>query len=517
MIPLATREEARAFDAEAIGTLGIPGIVLMENAGMGATRVLLERARGSLARVLIIGGTGQNGGDAWVVARKLLAAGIVPRCMLVGSRARVHGDALINFEALLKLGLSIESIDAASGLFALQTAASEASLIVDGLFGTGLDREVSGLYAQVITVLNASRAQRFALDLPSGVDANTGQVLGVAIRATHTVTFAAHKRGLHQYPGTECAGEVHCVDIGVPAAESARCGVIEIADVARVLVPRAADAHKGSNGHVLAIAGSPGKTGAAFLASLGALRAGAGLVTIATHGKAQQALEQKVVEVMTVALADAPDTATSALRFAEGKTAAVLGPGFGLDAATSAIARELACALPLPCVLDADALTALAPASGGARANSPSPLSSLRAACGPRVLTPHPGEASRLLGRSTPAVQADRYAAALELAHASAQTVVLKGARTVIASPEGALRICSAGTPALGVAGTGDVLSGVIAALLCQLPPFEAAWVGVFLHALAGEHAAQADRGLFASEVAAAIPMAMQGCFRLTR
>ncbi len=505
MIPLVTREEARAFDADAIGRLGVPGIVLMENAGMGATRVLLERARGSLERVLVVGGVGQNGGDAWVVARKLLTIGIVPRCLLVGARARVQGDALINFQALLKLGVSIECIEDASTLFTLQSAAAKASLIVDGVFGTGLDREISGFYAQSITILNAARGLRFALDLPSGIDANTGQVLGVALEAAITVTFAAHKRGLHQHPGTHHAGEVHCVDIGVPAQASEGCGVSEIADVSRVLTRRAADAHKGTNGHVLAIAGSSGKTGAALLASLGALRGGAGLVTIATHADARSALDHKVLEVMTAALDPEPDTAASALTLAQGKTAALLGPGLGLDSAAATLSRDLACALPLPCVLDADALTALS-----------ADLSVLREAQAARVLTPHPGEAARLLGRSIPDVQADRFGAALELAHRCAQTVVLKGARTVTASPEGVLRICSAGTPALGVAGTGDVLAGLIAALLCKLPPFEAAWVGVFLHARAGERAAIGDRGLFASELAAAIPMAMQECFRIT-
>ncbi len=359
MIPVVTREEVRAIDADAITRLGVSGLVLMENAGSGATRVLLEQARASLERVLIVGGVGQNGGDAWVVARKLLVAGIVPRCVLIGARSRVQGDALPNFEALLKLGLSVECIEDEHALFALQTAASRASLIVDGLFGTGLDRDIEGLYARVIAIINASSAVRVALDLPSGIDANTGQVLGIAVRADLTVTFAAHKRGLHQFPGVQCAGKVHCVDIGVPANADDRCALSEPGDVAQILKPRAEDAHKGTNGHVLAIAGSPGKTGAALLAAMGALRGGAGLVTIATHLQAQASLDHKVVEVMTAALSPAPDTARSALTLAQGKTAALLGPGLGVDDEAASLARELACSLPLACVLDADALTAL--------------------------------------------------------------------------------------------------------------------------------------------------------------
>jgi len=503
VIPLATREQVRALDADAIDRLGVPGLVLMENAGASAARIILERAHGSLSRVLIVGGVGQNGGDAWVVARKLLTHGVVPRCMLVGERDKVKGDAAINLSILLKLGLAVEAVSNAAELLTLQSAAANATLIVDGMFGTGLDRPLAGLYAEAVKRMNAGPGMRVALDLPSGIDANTGQVLGIAIEAAMTITFAAHKRGLHQHPGVRHAGELHCVDIGVPVALGDREGVLEASDVARVLKPRAADAHKGVNGHVLVIAGSPGKTGAALLSALGSLRAGAGLVTIATHAKAREALDHKVLEIMTASLDPAPDAARSALLLANGKTAAVLGPGLGVDHAAAALARELAVTLPIPCVVDADALTALS-----------TDLEQLRTARAPRILTPHPGEAARLLGRSTQAVQADRYGAALELAHRSAQTVVLKGARTVTASPEGALRVCAAGTPALGVAGTGDVLAGLIGALLCQVPAFEAAWAAVLLHAMAGERAAIGDRGVLASEVAEATPLAMQACFR---
>lgn len=506
MNPLCTREQVRALDADAISRLGVPGLVLMENAGAGATRVILEHAAHALERVLIVGGTGQNGGDAWVVARKLLTAGVVPRCVLVGNRERVQGDAAVNLSALFKLGLSVECVAHESSLLTLQHAAAQATLIVDGLFGTGLDRAIAGLHAQTIAVLNDGKAFRVALDLPSGIDANSGQILGCAFNAHLTVTFAAHKRGLHQYPGVQCAGKIHCVDIGVPLGLDSRAFVLEPSDVANVLHPRAPDAHKGTNGHVLAIAGSLGKTGAALLAATGALRGGAGLVTIATHADAQAALDQKVVELMTAKLEPGLHAARSALTLAQGKTAALLGPGFGLDDAARDLMRELACSLPLPCVLDADALTALS-----------TDLAPLKGARAPRVLSPHPGEAARLLGCATAQVQADRYAAALELAYRSAQTVVLKGARTVIASPEGAIRVCAAGTPALGVAGTGDVLTGLIAALLCQLDPFEAAHTAVLLHALAAERAAIGDRGLLASEVAAAIPAAVQACLHPTR
>ncbi len=495
MIPLLTREAVRALDQHAIEKLGVPGLVLMENAGAGATRLLLERVSGQLEKVVILGGVGQNGGDAWVVARHLLQAGIAAQCVLVGPRERIVGDAKVNLEALLRLGVPLELVADDTGMPRLIDALRGATLLVDGLFGTGLDREIRGVFARAVEAINGSDAACFALDLPSGIDANSGQVLGIAVRATTTATFAAHKRGLHQHPGVSHAGEVRCVPIGVPTPRESACALLEPHDLRCALPPRPKDAHKGTNGHVLAVAGSPGKTGAALLCALGALRAGAGLVTVATSSEARRALDQKVLEVMTAELASGAGCAASALALAQGKSSAVLGPGLGLDEAAKQLAVELALALPVPTVLDADALTHLS-----------AQLSSLCEARAPRVLTPHPGEASRLLGCTTAEVQADRYGAAQELALRSAQVVVLKGARTVIAAPDGRLRVCAAGTPALGVAGTGDVLSGIVAALLVEHDAFDAASAAVMLHGLAGEHAAQADRGLLASEVASALP-----------
>lgn len=499
MRPLLSRAEVRALDRDAIERLGVPGVVLMENAGAQAARLIRETFPERLERVLILGGPGQNGGDAWVIARHLRCAGFLPRCLLLGDRKRVQGDAQINLAALLALGQQVESLIRVEQLVPLL---GDTSLVVDGLFGTGLDRPLSDLSRQVVEALFACKVPLVALDLPSGVDADTGQVLGAAPKAALTVTFAALKPGLLQHPGAELAGDVRCVSIGVPIATGAN-GVIEASDVARWLPRRAPDAHKGTNGHVLVIAGSPGKTGAALLSASAALRMGAGLVTLASTPEAQRALDQKVVELMTATLSDS-DRLGSALELAQGKAAAVVGPGLGLDAATQQFARNLALALPIPAVLDADALSAWAeqlPGLGAARA--------------PRVLTPHPGEAARLLGVSTAAIQRDRVGAARELAQTSTQVVVLKGARSVIAAPDGSVRICVSGTPAMGTAGTGDVLAGVIGALCAQLAPFDAAACGVELHARAGEHAAWSDRGLVASDLLGALAHALEKC-RLT-
>jgi hydroxyethylthiazole kinase-like uncharacterized protein yjeF len=484
MRSLYTRDEMRAVDRAASERYGIPSLSLMENAGARATDFLLARYADRLGHVVIVGGEGQNGGDGWVVARQLHARGIRAHCVLIGSPDRIRGDARVNFDALARLGIAVGANLDLQG----------ATLIVDALFGTGLARKLEGAHAEGVARINDSVVAVCALDLPSGIDADSGQVLGSAIRADSTVTFAGYKRGLLQFPGVEHAGELHVASIGAPVPDS-DVALIEAHDVAALLPRSRRDAHKGSRGHVLIIAGSKGKTGAALLSSYGALRGGAGLVTIAADRETQPVLEQKVLEVMTAAF----DDAASILALVEGKGAAVLGPGFGLDDDRKRLARQLAVELPVPCVLDADALTALG-----------DDVEQLREARAPRILTPHPGEASRLLGRATTAVQADRYGAVRELAERSGHVVVLKGAQTVIGSPGGAIRVCRAGTPALGVAGTGDVLAGVIGSLSVGLPAFASAWASVQLHALAGELAAVSDRGLFAHQVADAIPHALE-------
>jgi hydroxyethylthiazole kinase-like uncharacterized protein yjeF len=479
VIPLATRAEVRAFDRRWIDA-GVPGSLLMENAARGAFDALWARWRPR--RPLVIGGTGQNGGDAWVLARRLVAHGVTPRVVLAGDRHRVAGDAAVALPALEAVGVSVETVVDGSidGL-------DDIDLIVDGLFGTGLDRPVEGWRRGLLEALAAHPAPVVALDLPSGLDADVGSVLGAVLPAQLTVTFAAVKRGLTQMPGRGLAGEVVVADIGVPAT-GFRDGVVEDGDVLATLPPRALDAHKGTAGHVLVVAGSEGTAGAAVLSALGALRGGAGLATVASR----TVVEGAPVEVMQRRL-------DGTLALAEGKAAAVVGPGLGLDAEGRAEALRWALEAPLPAVLDADALTALAEGPG---------LEALRDAPAPRVLTPHPGEAGRLLGTSTAAVQADRFAAAEALAEGSGQVAILKGAGTVVASPAG-LRVVLAGTPAMGVAGSGDVLAGLCGALLGQTrgaDPLAAASASAHLHARAGEAASAGDRGLLASEIAHALP-----------
>lgn len=487
MIPLLTRDEARALDAQAIAG-GVAGLVLMENAGRGAADVIRSRFPNALGHVLCLGGPGQNGGDAWVVARHLACAGVNVRAVLVGDPTKVRGDARPNLDALAHVGVPL-----------LSRAPDEVSLdgvtlIVDGLFGTGLDRPIEGALAGLVRRMDIHPAPIVALDLPSGVDASTGAILGVAPHAALTITFAAHKRGLWQYPARAHVGELVLASIGVPPPREATAMLVEDHDVAKLLTRRAADSHKGRAGHVLVIAGAPGKTGAALLAGHGALRGGAGLVTIGSL--APDALDAKVIELMSARVHDVG----SALAALDRKDAAVLGPGLGLDHDARALAIGFAQRAPVPVAIDADALTALA-----------DDVSCLRDVP-PRVLTPHPAEAARLLHTTTEAVQQDRYASARAIAERSGQVVILKGAGTVIASPDGRARVISAGTPALGVSGTGDVLAGLVAALLAEgHDAFDAAWAAAHLHARAGEHAANGrDRGLLARELADALPTTLE-------
>lgn len=490
MIPLLGRAAVRAMDQRAIER-GVPGAVLMENAGIAATEAIVARFGDRLNEVVLVGGGGQNGGDAWVIARQLIVRGFAPRAVVVSSDAsRIGGDARPNLEALRSL---VGEVDGAS---LLEVAPEDfgavdlrGSLLVDGLFGTGLDRPVEGAYAEVVRRLDAAPCPLVSLDLPSGIDADTGQVLGVAPHAALTVTFGAHKRGLQQYPAVAHAGEVVLGTIGVAPPRDAVCALIEDDDLARVIAPRAGDAHKGTAGHVFVVAGSPGTAGAALLCARGAMRGGAGLVTLATRSPS---IDQRLWEIMSAPLGDPADAVAMV---DDRATAVVVGPGLGTDDDGLELSRALALESERPMVLDADALTAFA-----------GDLAELKDAAGARVLTPHPGEAARLLGVATADVQVDRFAVAERIARESGQVVVLKGARTVVADGE-RLRVSPAGTPAMGVGGSGDVLAGLCGAMLCEgRSPFDAAWAAVHLHGRAGERAAVGDRGLFARELADALP-----------
>lgn len=489
MIPVLSRAQIRAYDERAIAG-GVPSLVLMENAGRGAAEVAAAIAPPE-AFVVIVCGRGNNGGDGFVVARHLLARG--RRVHTFALAAELTGDAAANLEALRGLGGEITVVE--DDLGPLATALASADLVVDAIFGTGLTRPVEGRYRAAIEAIDARGGLCLALDIPSGIDADTGAILGAAVRADHTATFAHRKCGLLQGPGAIHAGTLHVVDLGIPDAAVVAAVGQEASIVERPRLPaRPADLHKYGAGAVLLAAGSPGKAGAALLAARGALRGGAGLVTIATFA---EVLEARLPEAMILPLGDDPGPALAAA-LAKCKAAGV-GPGLGLDARARAAIDAIG-AFTGPLVIDADAITAFA--------GRPEALAD---AAGPRILTPHAGELARLIGTTSAQIEAHRFAAVREAARRSGAVVVLKGHRTVIAHAD-ALAVCDRGDPVLAVGGSGDVLTGLVAALASTRPAFDAACAAVWIHARAGElwrARRGADRGLLARELADLVPDAL--------
>lgn len=491
MIPVLSREQMRAFDAHAIGVANVPSLVLMENAGRGAADVIERELLGGRAdgkHVLVVCGVGNNGGDGFVVARHLVSRGARVDAILCGDAAKMTADCRANRDAFMGIGGLVDTL-------ANVDAFEQIDLVVDGLFGTGLDRVVGEPFAGVIRAINRGAAPVVALDVPSGMDADTGATMGEAVHADATVTFAHLKLGLLTGHGARLAGKVHVVDIGVPSTlrNEHSAGLVEAHDARLEIAPREVDAHKYRAGHVAVLAGSPGKTGAGLLSARGALRAGAGAATIATWPEAVASLEPRVVEIMTAAV-DGTEAVDAVLA---GKRAVIMGPGFGTGEAARTIVDHVLATYTGPIVCDADALTLHARS-----------IEDFSAAGGRAILTPHAGELARLLGKTSEEIEDDRFAAVRAAAARANAVVLLKGPYTVVASPDGRVVISGSGTPALATAGAGDVLAGVIAALACSLPPFTAAWCGAFLHGVAGaawqkEHG---DRGLLASEIADQLP-----------
>jgi len=504
MRPVLTADEMRRVDARAMAELGIPGPTLMENAGRGAAEALLAalpegglRARG--LRVAIVCGRGGNGGDGFVVARRLKRAGARPDVLMVCAPEALRGDAAIKFAEMRRAGIAARVVDDAT---AADVALRRSQLIVDALLGTGVRGAPAPLVAGLIEAINASGRPVVALDLPSGLPADGEPPMAPVVRAWLTPTFAAPKLGLVIGVGPELAGRVVVVPIGVPepeVARDARTFLLEAADVAPLFPPRPRETHKGSYGHLLVVAGSVGKTGAAALCARAALRAGVGLVTVGTAVSAQPTVAALSLEAMTEPL---PETAARSLgmkarepilALAQTRAAVAVGPGLGLDDETRALARVLVSTLPRPMVVDADALTALV-----------DHLDTLRTAGGARVLTPHPGEMARLLGAAVGDVQRDRVGVARGFAVSHGVHLVLKGAGTLIAGPDGRVLVNPTGNPGMATGGTGDVLTGILGALLARgIDAAQAAPAAVYLHGLAGDVAAErrGQEALIASDV----------------
>jgi ADP-dependent NAD(P)H-hydrate dehydratase / NAD(P)H-hydrate epimerase len=490
-------EQMRNIDRRATERYGVPSIVLMENAAIAVVDAIFEHYPES-GRVALLCGTGANGGDGFAVARHLENRGVVPVVIVVGERSSIRGDARTNLDVCERLGIPLFDIRSADDIETMLAHAADADLIVDAIFGTGLNRAPGGIHADVIRGLAELRIPVLAVDLPSGANASSHEPFEPCVQAEVTVTFAAPKLCHVFEPAALYCGEVIVADITIPETaleqEDVTLALITPKDVLPLVEPRLANTHKGTYGHVAMIAGSPGRSGAAVMCARGALRAGAGLVTVMTDKKTARLVHAGSVESMTYSGSDLS-------AFLDRKDAALVGPGLADDDGAYEHTRELVAAIELPLLLDASGLNAFAN-----RASDINPRGL------PRVMTPHPGELARILGVPTEEIARDRIAAAREAARACNCVVLLKGYQSLIAEPDGHVFVNPTGNPGMATGGMGDVLSGVIAALLARgADPVDAACAGAYLHGLAGDLLRDeiGDMGLTAMEVAERIPRAV--------
>jgi NAD(P)H-hydrate epimerase len=496
---ILTAEAMREVDRAAIEGLGIPSLVLMENAALGVVDALGEAAGaiGAAESAAIFCGPGNNGGDGLAIARHLSVRGWTVEVFLAAGGMELSGDAGTQLAICRKMGLSISEITAEEDVWEALAAAGDLDLIVDALFGTGLARPLSGLFELLVEGINDLAKPCVAVDLPSGLNGSRAEPLGTHVQADLTVTFAAPKIAHVLAPAADAVGELVVADLGIPPLlideieeAGGRLELLVEDEIAGWLAPRQRDAHKGTFGHALLVAGSPGKAGAAILAARAAVRSGAGLVTVAVPEPILETVDLGSLESMTLALSSA--TMSQELSQAlEGKAVLAVGPGLGQDEPAVRLIRELVTAsggAELPLVLDADGINAYA---GHA-------VDLVRRKA-PTVLTPHPGELGRLLGVSAKDVQADRLGAARRAARETGAIVVLKGARTLIAEPGGNVWVSPTGNPGMATGGSGDVLTGLTAGLIAQrdaygLEVLDAVLLAVYLHGLAGDLAV-AEKG----------------------
>ena len=505
---VVTAHTMQDIDKRTIDEFGIPGLKLMENAGRSCSDEIIAH-HGVKGRAVVIAGKGNNGGDGFVIARLLSQRGWDIKVYVMAGRDQISGDAAINLERLPQD--IIHYCPHEGQLPALHMEhIFQADVIVDALLGTGLRSNIAGVYMEAIELINASGRPVVAVDIPSGIHGTTGRVLGDAVRAATTVTFAFAKLGHVLYPGAEHTGKLVIVDIGIPhqLMDSATGYDFLNDDFIRPMLRRRDRlAHKGQFGHCLIVAGSLGKTGAAALTANSAVRAGSGLVTLAVAESLHRILEIKTTEVMTVPLPDSNSgyLTSSAFQTIEkqlpGKDAVAIGPGLDRRPGTTSLIQTIIESVALPLVIDADGLNALAEDVTVLRRKKSATV----------VLTPHPGEMARLLGTSIPDVEAIRISVAQEFARNFGVYLVLKGARTIIASPAGTAAINGSGNPGMATGGMGDVLTGIVTSLLGQgYSGWDACRMGVFIHGYAADMVSEekGEIGINATDVLEMLPYA---------
>lgn len=514
---VVTAHTMQEIDKRAIDEFGIPSLDMMESAGSGCVDQIVEEY-GVTGRAVILAGKGNNGGDGYVVARLLNQRGWDIKVYVMAARDQISGDAAINLGRLPQD--TIHYCPHEGQLPALhQESIRQADVIVDALLGTGLRSDIAGVYMEAIKLINTSGRPVVAVDIPSGIHGTTGRVLGDAVRASTTVTFAFAKLGHVLYPGAEHTGKLLIADIGIPPqlmGTATGYDFLNEESIRPMLHRRDRQAHKGIFGHCLIVAGSTGKTGAAALTANSAVRAGSGLVTLAVAESLHQILEIKTTEVMTIPLPDSNSGYLTSSAFPAiekqlaGKDAMAIGPGLDRRPGTTSLVHNIVESVALPLVIDADGLNALAEDITVLRRKKSSSV----------VLTPHPGEMARLLGTSIPDVEAIRISVAQEFARNYGIYLVLKGARTIIASPAGTAAINGSGNPGMATGGMGDVLTGIITSLLGQrYCAWDACRLGVFLHGYAADLVAEekGEIGISASDVQEMLPYACNRLIKATQ
>ena len=506
----------KQLDQQTIKEFGLPGPVLMENAARGAVQVVQSQYPQARS-IAVFCGKGNNGGDGLAMARYFHTQGLKVKVYLTGPGSQLKGDAALQLLLAGKLKIPVDELKEEINFPALRQEIFQFDLFVDALLGTGLEKEVRGLFRDLILLMNELPIPTIAIDIPSGLSSDSGQPLGVCTQADLTVTFGLPKVGQILFPGCRFVGRLFVVDLGIPPAfypaPNERVELLESSTLAPLLPKRDPEGHKGSYGHVLVLAGSKGKTGAAALTCLGALRAGAGLVTLGIPESLNPIMEVKLTEAMTEPLPEGesgslgPAALSKIQSLCAGKKALAIGPGLSTSPGTTSLVQALLKQLrAIPVIIDADGLNALVDAPEG-----------LKTLAGRAILTPHPGEMSRLSGQPIKEIQADRIRSARAFSRKYGIVVVLKGARTVIADPQGPIYLNPVAHSVLASGGTGDVLTGLILGFLAQGSSLiEAACLGVFLHGQAGAWLARerGGQGILASELLDKIPglIAKKGC-----
>jgi NAD(P)H-hydrate epimerase len=512
---LVTASEMQKMDKETIEKFGLPGIVLMENAGRCAIDFfIIQFANIPNKRIGILAGSGNNGGDGFVMARYLLSAGEDVIVFLFTKNEKLSGDARFNYERLLIMNASIIEIPDTSSLNSQKDILNTRNIWIDALLGTGLRSEVRGRYKKMITDLNASKAPVFAVDIPSGLHADTGNIWGTSVKADATITFGHQKIGQAMPKGEQHCGKLAIADIGIPKhiteSIAPKQYLLETSSLDWNFYHRPSSAHKGTTGHVLVIGGSIGKTGACAMTSLSAMRIGCGLVTLGIAETLNSILETQQMEIMTLPLTEEKPGILGTKSFDEimhaskGKKCIAIGPGMGTALKTEELVHQLIKEINIPMVIDADALNVLAGST-----------ECLHKAKTTHILTPHPGEMARLTGLSTQDIQSDRVTFARYFAQSYNVILVLKGEKTIIAHPDGRIAINSTGNPGMASGGMGDVLTGAIAGIIAQnVVPENAVETAVYIHGMASDilQSKIGKIGFMASNVIETLPIALKKC-----